>query len=93
MKQNLSWRSLMGLKKQLINIDDELLEKMFEFTAHAINGMDPVINACDELEIDIYDGLAFSKMITELGLSNTTSLTNQNDYQKLVVDIKSSERY
>lgn len=80
----------MGLKTELAEIDNDLLEKMFKFAAHAINDMDAVSNACDELEVDIYNGLAFSKMITELGLSNSTSLMSQDDYQKLVVDIKSA---
>lgn len=79
----------MVLKDEILKIDSELLGRMFQFAAHAINDTRAVSSASKELEIDKCDGLAFSKMIIDLGMTQSTDVLTEADYCELVDLIKS----
>jgi len=80
----------MSLKQEIAKIDDDLLLRMFEFAAHAINDTKAVKNACEELELEKNEGMAFCKMIADLGITNETDVISQSDYDELSNLIKSS---
>ena len=79
-----------AIKTEILKIDDELLPRMFEFAAHAINDSKVVRNAFKEFEIEQPEGLAFFKIITELGITNSNDVTTLVEYHELTTFIKTS---
>lgn len=81
---------MMSIQDQLVKVAPELLQKAFEFAAHALNDTKVISGACKEAGIPKAEGYALAQFFTELGINESCSITNMAELAQATNEIKAS---
>lgn len=79
----------MSIKQEIQKIDEGLLEKILEFAAYATNNTSALKSACVDLGIEQHEGMAFVKVLADLGMNHNTDVCTMKNLYELQNLIKS----
>ena len=76
------------IKKEISEIESELLANALEFAAHALNNAKAVKAACEEQGISKAEGMAYTQFFAELGIMGVTSIKTNQELKQTADNIK-----